>query len=75
MADTTFARYLTDQGLLATSFQLGHVAPDGSIWMTPTERMKSGVLQIPEAELEKAEAFGWTKVASDTPGYVHVRRA
>lgn len=60
---------------LAFQFKGGHVAPDGTIWLTPTSRASAGVVQIPAEELEKAGRFRWEECGTPTPGYVHVRRA
>lgn len=60
---------------LAFDFEPGHVAPDGTIWSTRTERITHGVVQIPWSEQMKAARFGWEFVGNgDEPGKCQVRR-
>lgn len=59
----------------AYSYKQGCVAPDGAIWLTPTSRAQSGVVQLTVEEAAKAEHFGWTETGSPTPGYRHMSRA
>lgn len=60
--------------VLAFSFALGEVAPDGTIWLSPTERLTAGVAEITIAEAAKAERFGWERLSASEGGKVKVQR-
>lgn len=52
------------QGSRAESFEgAGQLAPDGGIWLTPTERAVSGVVTVSKAVAERARAHGWERLS------------
>ncbi|HLP68341.1 MAG TPA: hypothetical protein VK181_12565 [Rhizobium sp.] len=62
-------------GDLAWSYELGRVAPDGSIWSAPDERVQSGTALVHASEMVKAARFGWTYESdSIKPAYVLAKR-
>lgn len=63
-----------DHADLAFNFKLGCVAPDGTIWIGKTERLKTGRVQLTEVEAEKAKRFGWTEYGSRVGKHVYMER-
>jgi hypothetical protein len=59
---------------LARTYEHGCVAPDGSIWNSPTSRLTTGVVRLTLVEAAKAEAFGWKSHGKGAPGFRYMKR-
>lgn len=69
-ADSLHRRYgpelrIAEESDLSFSYRQGHVAPDGTIWRTPQDRISSGIADIPHGEVVKAARFGWKQIGYD----------
>lgn len=59
------------RGDLTWTYEFGRIAPDGSVWTAPDERVQNGKVLIHASEMVKAARFGWTyDCDSSKPAYV-----